>query len=286
MQTNSLAVAVFVCLFAGCEASVVVSDAGPSAIETRPEDDAGTQVDSGIPEQMDASVKRGQILLYQSTFDAGVTSVLTAIASASFTELPHCQRETIGNCSVTSCPDGLSGQPPSHHAGVVTINGTEIDGGVRLVPPSSGEIFQGQQFWSQPHQRLEIHAAGGIVPAFDMALLSPGEVTFTHLPCATAACAVLRSQPLTLSWTGRPPDTSIAVTLSTASITSMVMLECETPATAGTLELPVAALSRLQPSAMASLTIHTVGQTTIWLQDWEIKALATQNPESRQVSIQ
>jgi hypothetical protein len=123
---------------------------------------------------------------------------------------PYCKVSTLGACKVYECSfpaDGGTvdaGSEAPLSAGTLSVTGTEVDGGVSLMPSDGGlyEFSTNSRLWADG-ALLTVSASGGTVPAFSQSITAPGAATVSAPACPQADCGSFsRTADVSVAWTG------------------------------------------------------------------------------------
>ena len=222
-------------------------------------------------------------LTFSNSGDAGI--FLGIFVPAGVPTPPGCTLSTIGPCDVGDCPtpgvtDGGSEAVPS--AGTITITGPALGvAGVALVQnnglyyySTNGQIFS-------KGDTLGASATGADVPAFALhTVVAPGVITVTSpsLPPDGGAIVVPTSTDLSFTWTGGQAGAMVQMGL-TAYFQNQgySQIVCQWPATAGSGQIPAAALGTLisaSPLESGSVVWDEYTQTPFNSGEWNISLLA------------
>lgn len=164
-----------------------------------------------------------------------------------------CEVSTSSECRFTRCP--VPALPSTKLAvGTLTLDGTRIDGGVRVdVQPDGGDEAN-RRTWDEsgfePGDTLSLRASGAAdVPAFSATLRAPA-------PVSAQLVDVDRSQPLVATWSGGSDEIVMALSRGQTSIV------CYAPATLGSFTFPPELVSRLEPPS-AVFQLQSVARTRV-----------------------
>ena len=157
-----------------------------------------------------------------------------------------CSFEEVAGCRLSICeqlPDG-----PRPHAGNITVRSPDSEG--VLVPGENGDYplvdDVGAVTWS-PGEEIEVSAAGGEVPAFQVTLIGSASIDDVLSPDLDGDVAVIpvpRDQPFRFEWAGA--DESVhALASCQPSETTRLQVRCELSPGAHAGVIPPEALSRL-----------------------------------------
>jgi hypothetical protein len=204
---------------------------------------------------------------------ASIQTYTIGSAAADFSTTEHltllgCTVTFTGNCKVLSCPGGAvdAGVLVVTHqsAGPVTITGTTPS--ITLQPGTDGGAYVGQTFlgalWSGG-ETLSVSAAGAEVPAFfGQSVQAPSTITLTAPVCSLASCSqpIDRAAPLQVTWTGGVYGT-VYVTVSSAPLGPVAVVQCSFPAGAGSGSIAPAMLANLPAALDGGATFSIVNMS-------------------------
>ena len=175
-----------------------------------------------------------------------------------------CLSEPVAGCEIQTCMQGAPASRPD--AGLVAV--TPAGGGGQSYLPDDTGTYPGTPAVSwEDGDSVRVEAAGGEVPAFEVDLAGPGDVTSVVSP-VFGGPVIRRDQALLVEWTGAESFVGIAIRCPVAE---PVQVRCPFPdGTTG--QVPVAALQRLPACAGASLSVFTEDRRVIEPGDgWAIR---------------
>ena len=251
--------------------------------------DGGTTGKDGGGTTGPTTTKTGNILITQSATKVLDMTYYGGFATASFstTVVPAgttspCVVTTSGSCTATRCTPvdagtgSDAGAGPTNtvdSAGVITIGGTLIDGGITLTPTGANypTAIQMSRVWADG-ATLTAGAAGATVPAFSgKTVVTPGSITVTAPACTLTSCGTVnRANALPVTWTGGASG-NVTVTLTTSSGGNTGIVVCTFAASAGTGSVPADALSKLDAVAQGYMAIGSSNATDFTSGDYAIK---------------
>ncbi len=239
------------------------------------------------------TTKGGSVTLSQSVFTVGGMDYVSGSVVAAFSTIvssgppnsgTSCTTQTVGSCTSSRCVTVDAGTPvdagftlTQDSAGVITIAGTKLDGGVTLVPSADNTYaaLSATSRLSAVGDTLTVSAAGATVPAFSgKTVVTPASVTVTAPGCAASNCgSIPRNAPLLVTWTGGTVGTvTVSAFVGVGAETSIV--QCSYDASAGTGTVPTAALGTL-PAGMGSFSVSVANKTTFTAGSYDV-SLAVQ----------
>ena len=254
---------------AGCRltsSEVTAVDAG----ETGGVEDAA-QPDAGAA----APVRAGNSFLTLHDGDGYATMRAQFWAAASGPG--SCSFEEVAGCRLSICeqvPDG-----PRPHAGDIAVS-SPVSEGV-LVPGENGgyPLVEdiGAVTWS-PGDEIEVAAAGGEVPAFQVTLIGPPSIDDVLSPDLDGDVAVIpvpRDQPFLFEWAGAD-EAVVALATCQANETTRFQARCELSPGANAGVIPPEALARLPAGCTGDLWLTTEAQRLVELDDggWLVRVHA------------
>ncbi len=176
--------------------------------------------------------------------------------------------QTIGPCTVRSCPAGSS--QGAFSAGTISISGAAkplslVPGADKVYTPqtSTTPLFAGGE-------TITFAATGADVPAFTLSVTAPtkGTITAPAKPAAGALLGITRAQDFSVSWNGGGSGT-IQVFLTGPG--NQPALFCTYPASAGSGKVPTAALMTMA-AGMGSFAMSTISEAQSTAGDWAVLA--------------
>ncbi len=252
----------------------------------------------GVDGGVDGGIDAGEVVSGRRTGAVQLSSSCGQECStrfnASFTVDPNdagaapCVRSTIGRCSLLECPGADAGvtypvlvPTISASAGVVSIEGTQFDGGVHLATGDGVDLFVAAQRAWHGGETVSVSSSGGDVPAFSGTVVAPEAIEFTSPRCAGpfGGCGTLpRNTPLTITWTG---GTTTSVRVSLLSVDpdaprARLSAVCTFDASPATVDLEV--MQRLVPTsagATNSLSLSARNARTVTAGEWTVELTAS-----------
>lgn len=161
-----------------------------------------------------------------------------------------CLSEPVAGCEIQTC--STEAVPlPRPDAGQVTV--TPAGGGQETyLPDAMGEYPAGAAVTWEDGEEVAIAAEGAEVPAFQVDLTGPGDVTSVLAP-GFPGPIIRRDQALLVEWTGAESFVGVAIR---CPVSEPVQVRCPLPdGTTG--QVPVAALQRLPACGGASFSVFT-----------------------------
>jgi hypothetical protein len=202
------------------------------------------------------------------------------VESAGGTGNSNCTETTQGPCTVEDCTlggggsgtggAGAGGAPAAPNAGVITLTGGVRN--VTLTPLANGTYPVDTEASTQLFtggESITMAGAGADVPSFSQAVTAPSLIDLTAPTFVTGNLTVDTTSDLVLSWTGGSTGTTF-LRLTGSDASSLVTVECEFDASAGTGTAPTAALSPLQGLSNGTASINNLGTETISAGDWQV----------------
>ncbi len=121
---------------------------------------------------------------------------------------------------------------------------------------------------AQPGQTLQLSWSGGEIAAGSAAVTVPSSLTVVAPPASHS-----RARPLVIDFSGGTSAGTVTVTLVQQTAGSTLSLDCDVPATAGRLEIPVSALGRLSAGS-SSILVKSRGLSRVYIDGFAIDASA------------
>lgn len=260
------AVAIALLYGAGCTLS---SDDPPAADGGTGRDDGGAgEPDGGDGDGIPARGGDSYVML-----DNG--STMSARFWADATGPGSCAREEVAGCTLSRCED--LPDAPRPHAGAIHVE-AGADRGV-LEPDGEGHYGvvsgEGAVSWTAD-QQIHIDAAGGDVPAFELALAGPASIEEVLAPPWDTGdlLVVSRDEPLAFEWTGADEQVA-AFVLCRPEDSVRLQVGCALPPGSRSGSIPPEALSRL-PAACPEALVAMATENRHYLEvgDYLVKILA------------
>jgi len=212
-----------------------------------------------------AAMKLGLIVATQTIVGSATTS--SAVATfTQMTEMNPCVPTTSGNCRLYACPTVTPTQKTYFQAGGVAITGLSMP--LTLTYAAGPQMYTDNltgALWTAAATATASVTASSGVPAATLNLTAPSLITAT---APAAPYTISKSADLPVTWSGGAEGT-VTVSLSSGSGTSLVSIDCDAAATAGTLTVPAAMLAHLGASGGFSIAVAT--DTTQAVNDWQMK---------------
>jgi len=255
--------AVLVPLAAGC---------GDDDADTRPDaarDDGGGGGDGGDGGNgPDAAPGLGQgfVLLRSASTGHLLQAGFTRTGSPGF-----CSYQTDGPCQIEICAAGTANPRPV--AGDISITG----GALALTSSAASggryaDVTGTQDLWTGG-ETLRFQAPGADVPAFDVSVSAPGNVTPTAPNPNLASIDLTRGQPLALSWNGGATAgaaTTHVVVLQATPLT----VKCSFPAADGQGSIPASAIMRFPANSDGGYLTLAEAYRRMDVAGWDLRIAA------------
>jgi hypothetical protein len=136
------------------------------------------------------------------TAGAALSTLTATFGSTTSPSDTGCTTESLGGCSVLTCPHNAAPGAAGPAAGVITAKSS---GGVLTTTPAANGNYDTSQLatplWS-PMAALAFAAAGGATPAFGETFCGPTGATITAPAGAPSALSINRANDLQAQWTG------------------------------------------------------------------------------------
>jgi hypothetical protein len=184
-----------------------------------------------------------------------------------------CAVQTFGACMVEDCSSLGGSGPPEVSAGTISVHSGSLS---IIATPESDESYDQMgplvQPWSADGgEDVEISATGGVAPAFDLHLGSPGvvEVSAPVFPAAGVPMAVSTSDDLQVSWTGGAAGASVIVNLGENVGSGLTFGICTFSPEAGQGVVPAGALAPFKGMS-GSIAVSTTTGSTTTVEGWQV----------------
>ncbi|MCU0701705.1 MAG: hypothetical protein MUC96_34795 [Myxococcaceae bacterium] len=239
--------------------------------------------------QASTTLRSGTITLTQSSFMVAGMTISSGSISGSFTSVSGpagaspCVESTVSNCTTTVCDFAMGGGADAgttstlDSAGMLSVAGTRVDGGVTLAPGAMGTYSRTfmSQLWGGG-ETLTVAATGAAVPAFSQTVAAPTDLNVTAPDCPLSSCpAINKTMPLVVSWTGGGTSTVVVnVSVNDTAANRLGTFFCTFPASAGTGMIPASVLG-VVPAGTGVITIQPTNTTRFMAGSYQVTLTAS-----------
>jgi len=194
-----------------------------------------------------ATGRVGAVFAFENLTAGAALSTLTAtFGSTTPPSDAGCTTESLGGCSVLTCPHDAAPAAAGPAAGAITAKSS---GGVLTTTPGANGVYDTGQLASPlwtPMAALTFAAAGGATPAFGETFCGPSGATITAPAGAPSTLTVDRANDLQAKWTGSMAgDLEFVFRDDTSNAAARVEVQCFFTTASGQGTIGKAALAKI-----------------------------------------